>query len=98
MSFLARFMSRTPKSRTGVLQPGLAEALTNLQQVEAQLSTLQQLLAEVCVSHLLPREPDSKSLNICEAQVCSQSGEDGIIAEIFRRISMTNQCFVETGV
>lgn len=39
-----------------------------------------------------------KNLNIHEFQVFSQSGQDGIIAEIFRRIGKTNMKFVEFGV
>jgi hypothetical protein len=38
------------------------------------------------------------SLVPCSAQVYSQNGEDGIIAEIFRRIGLTDKFFVELGV
>ncbi|MFC1703305.1 hypothetical protein ACFL1E_00785 [Candidatus Omnitrophota bacterium] len=38
-----------------------------------------------------------KKLNRFEFQCHSQNGEDGIIAEIFRRIGVTNQFFVEFG-
>jgi hypothetical protein len=38
------------------------------------------------------------SLNEFEARVTSQNGEDGIVAEIFRRIGTTNRYFVEFGV
>lgn len=40
---------------------------------------------------------DSKKLNQYEYQVYSQNGEDGIIAEIFNRIGITNKYFVEFG-
>ena len=40
----------------------------------------------------------STNLNIHEFQVFSQSGQDGIIAEIFRRIGLKNKQFVEFGV
>ncbi len=50
--------------------------------------------------HLLenPTYDDPKRLNRFEFQAYSQSGEDGIIAEIFRRIGVKNRVFVECGV
>jgi hypothetical protein len=45
-----------------------------------------------------PRYKEPKRLGIHEFQMFSQSGADGIIAEIFRRISPTNSIFVEFGV
>lgn len=44
-----------------------------------------------------PRHQDSKKLNRYEYKVSSQNGEDGVIAEIFRRIGTTNRYFVEFG-
>ncbi len=44
------------------------------------------------------RYADPKRLLKYSAQVCSQSGEDGIIQEIFRRIQSTDRIFVEVGV
>ncbi len=44
-----------------------------------------------------PRYQDPKRLNRYEHQVFSQNGEDGIISEIFRRIGVKNQFFVEFG-
>lgn len=41
---------------------------------------------------------DPKRLNHYEAQVFSQNGEDGVIAEIFRRIGEVDRVFVECGV
>ncbi len=52
---------------------------------------LQSLLAQ-------PRYADPKRLNHHEHQVYSQNGEDGVIAEIFRRIGSTDRVFVEIGV
>lgn len=52
---------------------------------------IQKLLAQ-------PRYADPKRLNRHEHQVYSQNGEDGVIAEIFRRIGTTDQRFVEIGV
>jgi len=52
--------------------------------------------------HLLrqsnPRYTDEKRLLTYGYQVLAQTDEDGIIAEIFKRISTTNQFFVEFGV
>jgi len=45
-----------------------------------------------------PKYTDSKRLNKHEYQVFSQNGEDGIIAEIFNRIGITNKYFIEFGV
>ncbi|HZY35216.1 MAG TPA: hypothetical protein VFE53_01130 [Mucilaginibacter sp.] len=45
-----------------------------------------------------PKYDDSKRLNKHEYQVFSQNGEDGIIREIFNRISTTNKYFIEFGV
>ena len=45
-----------------------------------------------------PRYRDPKRLLRYAAQVCSQNGEDGMIAEIFRRIGTTNRVFAEVGV
>jgi len=45
-----------------------------------------------------PKYRNSKRLNEFEFQVFSQSGEDGIIDEIFKRIGTTNRFFVEFGV
>ena len=44
-----------------------------------------------------PRYQDPKRLNRHEARMYSQAGEDGMIAEIFRRIGVTNKVFVEFG-
>ena len=44
------------------------------------------------------RYADLKRLSRHEKQVFSQFGEDGIIAEIFRRIDVTSKTFVEIGV
>jgi hypothetical protein len=44
-----------------------------------------------------PKYQDRRRLNRYELRVCSQNGEDGIIAEIFRRLGATNRYFVEFG-
>ncbi|MGC8643998.1 MAG: hypothetical protein ACP5XB_29415, partial [Isosphaeraceae bacterium] len=44
-----------------------------------------------------PKHREPKDLNRHEFQAFSQNGEDGIIAEIFQRIGVTNRYFVEFG-
>jgi hypothetical protein len=58
------------------------------------------LAADEAVRGILatPKYRDTRRLNQYEAQVFSQSGEDGIIGEIFRRIGATDRRFVEIGV
>ena len=59
-----------------------------------------ELEAERFVSELLVRCPDLTGpgrLAPFEQRVFSQNGEDGVLAEIFRRIGTTNQSFVEFG-
>src|ERR1700740_3619408 len=46
----------------------------------------------------LPRYADPRNLNRHEFQVFSQFGEDGIIAEIFRRVGTVNRTFLEIGI
>jgi len=48
--------------------------------------------------HGAARYKEPKRLPAHEFQLFSQSGADGIIAEIFRRIGVTNRTFVEFGV
>ena len=45
-----------------------------------------------------PRLADPRSLNHFEHQVFSQCGQDGILAEIFRRLGVARGAFVEFGV
>lgn len=45
-----------------------------------------------------PRFADPRNLNRHEHQLFSQFGEDGIIAEVFRRIGITNRTFLEIGI
>jgi len=45
-----------------------------------------------------PKYRDRKRLGRFEYQVYSQSGEDGLLAEVFNRIGATNRIFVEFGV
>lgn len=68
--------------------------------LDRRLANLQVQQAEAFVAQLLSTERyrDPRRLNRSEAQVFSQSGEDGILGEIFRRIGVTQRFFVELGV
>lgn len=50
-----------------------------------------------CILLREPKYEDPKRLSRYEATVSSQSGEDGILAETFRRIGTTNKVFAEFG-
>ncbi|HUR96103.1 MAG TPA: hypothetical protein VMY76_16100 [Gemmatimonadales bacterium] len=58
------------------------------------------LAADAAVRDLLesPKYADTRRLARYEGEVFSQSGEDGILSEIFRRIGTSNRHFVEIGV
>lgn len=58
-----------------------------------------EMQAEQRIEALLsqPKYRDPKRLNRYEVKLYAQAGEDGIIAEIFRRIGVTNKVFVEYG-
>lgn len=65
--------------------------------IERYLSDLWQLELDRRVDDLLqqPKYQDPKRLNRYEHKVFSQSGEDGVLAEIFRRIGVSNRVFAE---
>ena len=66
---------------------------------DSRLNQLLKALSGSYVREILsqPKYQDPKRLNRSELKVCSQNGEDGIIAEIFRRIGTGNRHFVEFG-
>jgi hypothetical protein len=68
-----------------------------VKQIQLHLEQLNEIAADLWTSELLkrPKYQDRKNLNNFEHRVFSQSGEDGIIAEIFRRVGATNKVFVE---
>lgn len=76
----------------------------NVQQLCASLENVNQRSLQIqreSLLHLLlqkPRYADSGRLNSYEFSVFSQSGQDGIIEEILRRIGTTNKLCVEFGV
>jgi hypothetical protein len=53
-------------------------------------------LALIAATH--PRRGDPLALRRHEAQTYSQNGEDGVVAEVFRRIGAEDRFFVEIGV
>lgn len=69
----------------------------NLEQVTQKAFQIQR---EGFVLQLLqqPRYADARRLNRFEHRVFSQSGQDGILDEIFRRIGVKERTFVEFGV
>ena len=68
-----------------------------ISRVHQLLDGLYQLEIDQAVAQLLttPRYQNPKRLSRFEHQVFSQGGEDGIIAEIFRRIGATTRTFTE---
>ena len=76
----------------------MRESLTRLETlVGAQTALLQHQFVS---SQLLtnPRYQDPRRLQRYEHQVYSQNGEDGVIAEVFRRIGTASKEFIEIGV
>jgi hypothetical protein len=73
---------------------GALRSLLHLSKVREQIQR------EEFIRNLLSTEryADARRLNRSEHQVFSQNGEDGIIAEIFRRIGIQNKTFIEIGV
>jgi len=72
-----------------------------LEKIDRQLQVLTQLEVDNYLHEHLYNNPKYQSghyLNQYEFQAFSQSGEDGIIQEIFKRIGTTNRYFVEFGV
>lgn len=69
-------------------------AISWLKQAPLQL----EIQAQICQMQERARAQNSRSLLPFGYKVYSQCDEDGIIAEIFRRIGTTNRYFVEIGV
>ena len=82
------------------LAAGQAETRQMLMQLLGQAQVQTRLDQERFFRELLalPRYQEPNRLNRHESKVFSQHGEDGIIAEIFRRIGATDRRFVEVGV
>jgi hypothetical protein len=80
----------SPNSQIKMLREEIQELRYDLHALAA--------LAFNAVSEKSPRYQDPKRLLRHAAQVCSQSGEDGVIHEIFRRVKCTDRVFAEVGV
>jgi hypothetical protein len=82
--------------------------IRELRQSRREISEIRQALSashNVSVSRYFaeelsrnPKYRDTRKLNHFEFQAYSQNGEDGILAEIFRRIGTRERFFVEVGV
>jgi hypothetical protein len=72
---------------------------TSLEESGRLLRSLHDAQAEQVMRLILsdPKYQNAKRLTRHEYKVFSQNGEDGIVAEIFRRIGTTNRHFVEFG-
>ena len=73
---------------------------SSLRVIQREIACLRQITADRELERLRSRYPADAGpprLHRYEHQVCSQNGEDGIIAEIFRRIGETDRTFVEIG-
>jgi hypothetical protein len=68
--------------------------------IQAPLQARDLLVDDYRQTHLFnnPRYADFLRLNRHETQIYSQNGEDGITAEILRRVGVASQRFVEIGV
>jgi len=77
----------------------LLHARDDLRELRAIAELQLRLDKELLTANLLaqPKYQDPKRLNRHEAQVFSQNGEDGVIAEIFARIGVVDRVFVEFG-
>jgi len=75
--------------------------LSRLPEIVNRLDRLFNLERERLLRDILredPRLADPRCLNRFEFQLFSQSGQDGILAEIFRRLGISGGTFVEFGV
>jgi hypothetical protein len=95
MSALHTLYQRLPLVRE------INRVLKNTELVRHELSALRAIhCLETC--ERLRHEKSLREGHLClhryEHQVCSQNGEDGVIAEIFRRIGEGTRSFVEVGI
>ena len=94
-SFLQRLYASLPVVRE------LRQLRESVSRTEGHLATLAQEAAHRHAQEVLlkaPRYQEPKRVTPHEGQVFSQSGEDGIIAEIFRRVGVAGRTFAEVGV
>ncbi|MES2657554.1 MAG: hypothetical protein V4689_02995 [Verrucomicrobiota bacterium] len=94
-SWLKRLYLRLPVVRE------ISQIKQALRSIQVDMSSLQRTAAGEILGELRSRHSggnDPLRLHGSEFQVCSQNGEDGVLAEIFRRIGSTDRIFVEIGV
>jgi hypothetical protein len=100
----AREMHWAADRRTKLLESIQANIERLADKTDSQVAVVEKLhnmMADQFLSdhlHDNPRYLETGRLNRYERQVFSQTGEDGIIDEIFARIGTTNRVFVEFGV
>jgi hypothetical protein len=81
---------------SGFARQSVRKAFAAPANIDRQTALLQQLFVQQLLAQ--PRHCNPKRLHSFEQQVFSQNGEDGALAEIFRRIGVTDRRFVEIGV
>jgi hypothetical protein len=81
---------------SGFARQSVRKAFAAPANLDRQTALLQQLYLQQLLAQ--PRQADPKRLHRFEQQVFSQNGEDGALAEIFRRVGTTDRRFVEVGV
>jgi hypothetical protein len=111
---LRRIASRVPILRYLVSEKprapatAIADVTSALLRIEQRLHAIHVMASNINFNNIVrlsdfempahPRYGDRCRLLAFAAQVCSQNGEDGMIAEILRRIGTTSRVFVEIGV
>jgi hypothetical protein len=82
----------------GIIYP-LGKMQSHISDIKDLLTRIARMQSEQVTRAILsePKHQEPKSLSQHEYKVFSQNGEDGIIAEIFRRIGTANRYFVEFG-
>jgi hypothetical protein len=91
---LHRLFSSLPP--LGYLKQGLGKLVSAPRNLDRQTLLLQHQFVQNLLAQ--PRYSEPKRLQRFEHQVFSQNGEDGVLAEIFRRIGTTDRTFLEIGV
>ena len=98
---MREFYRRLPVAKDLVRTNDQIEALAErMMAIEHQTGLALDLQADEYRRRLLTerRYVDPRRLNLHEFQVFSQNGEDGVIAEIFRRAAPVSKTFIEVGV
>lgn len=96
------------EAATGAQPDPRLQLIEVLQHMERRLAQVESAIGSLLIANVvktldfelpqIPRYADPKRLHGKAGQVCSQNGEDGMIAEVFRRIGVKDRTFVEIGV